>query len=208
MKRLIAWAAAALVLVGSARAEGPKTLAEGEWSKPVADSRGRAVRGRLVLGEKPAPEGRRAVAVYVELQEASEAIGGSLRLFCEMGKSDFRPEYKGGLNCEMKDKDGKTVKSAPFPFGGAVPRSEWITLPPDGTIRLRASPFGISQAGALAISPHLGALWIIPDGDPGEYSLSGTFTIDSPKERTPTDDEHIWRGTLELPAVRIVNRRK
>ncbi len=198
---------ATLILLGVARTEEPKVLAEGDWSKPIADSRGRAVRGRLVLAEKPAQEGRRAVVVYIELQEASQAIGESLRLFCEMSKSDFRPEHKGGLNCELKDKDGKPVKSAPFPFSGAVPKSERITLPPDATIRLRATPFGISRAGALAISPHLGDLWIIPDGDPGEYSLSGTFTIDPPKDRA-AGDENVWRGTIELPAARIVNRGK
>src|SRR5437660_1551199 len=33
----------------SRAAEPPKVLATGDWSKPVADNRGRALRGRLVL---------------------------------------------------------------------------------------------------------------------------------------------------------------
>src|SRR5262245_12995271 len=105
----------------------PKVIAAGEWSKPVADNRARAVRGRLVLCEKLLGDHRREVAVYVELQDASEFVGGSMRLFCDFGRTDFRPEYKGGLHCELQDKDRRPVKSTPFPFGGGVPKSEWVT---------------------------------------------------------------------------------
>jgi len=82
-------------------ADAPRVFAAGEWSKAAADNRGRAVRGRLVLCEKVVTPDRREVAVYVELQEASEARGESLKLFCDLGRSDFRPEYKGGCgaNC-------------------------------------------------------------------------------------------------------------
>jgi hypothetical protein len=189
-------------------AKGPKVIAAGAWSKPVADSRGYAVRGRLVLAEKPVRDDRRQVAVYVELQDASEAVGGSMRLFCDFGKTDFRPEYKGGLQCELLDKDKQPVKSTPFPFSGAVPKSEWATLPSDATIRMRASPFGIHRDKALAISPNLGKLWVIGDDDPNEYFLSGTFTVDPATDRIPPGKEHVWRGTIVLPAVRVVNQRK
>jgi len=201
---VVVWA-----LGASGRAAEPaKVIAEGEWSKPVADNRGRAVRGRLALCEKVVNENRREVAVYVELQEASDAIGGSMRLFCDFGRTDFRPEYKKGLHCQLRDKDQKPVKSTPFPFSGAVPRSEWVTLPTDSTIRLRSSPFGIHQPKAMAISPDLGSLWVIRDGDANEYFLSGTFTVDPAADRVTAGDEHIWRGTIELPAVKIVNKRK
>jgi hypothetical protein len=189
-------------------AEWPKIIAAGEWSKPVADSRGYAVRGRLVLAEKSVSRDRRQVVVYVELQDASEAVGGSMRLFCEFGKTDFRPEYKRGLQCELQDKDKRPVKSTPFPFSGAVPKSEWVTLPSDATFRLRASPFGIHRAKALAIAPDLGKLWVIADDDPNEYYLSGTFTVDPATDRIPPGKEHVWRGTIVLPAVRVVNQRQ
>ena len=196
-------------LGASARAaEPPKVVAAGEWSKPVADNRARALRGRLVLAEKVVTDERREFVVYVELQDASEAIGGSMRLFCDFGRTDFRPEYKGGLRCEMRDKDKRPVKSTSFPFGGAVPRSEWVTLPSDATIRLRASPFGIHRPKAMAIAPDTSTLWVIADGDPNEYFLSGTFTVDPLADRAPPGDEHVWRGTIVLPAVRIVNQRK
>ncbi len=198
----------ALVAAGSQALAQSKDLAVGVWSKPVTDNRGFAVRGRLVLGEKQRGDDLREVAVYVELQDASQAVGRTVQLFCEMGRHDFRPEYKAGLHCEMHDKDKRSVPGTGFPFSGAVPASQWVTLPSDGTIRLRASPFGIRRPKALAISPHLDKLWVIGDDDANEYFLSGTFTIDPPKDRNPPGDEQVWRGTLELPAVRISSQRR
>jgi hypothetical protein len=183
--------------------EPPKVLVAGEWSKPVADSRSYAVRGRLVLCEKVSADDRRHVAVYVELQDASEHVGGSMRLFCDLGKHDFRPEYKGGLDCDLRDQHRQLVKTTPFPFGGAVPKSEWVTLPSDGTIRLRASPFGISRVKAKAICPHLGKLWAIADDDLNEYYLSGSFTVDPPADGPPAGNDRVWRGTIALPTVRV-----
>jgi hypothetical protein len=184
-------------------AEPSKVIASGDWSKPVADARGYAVRGRLVLCEKPAGDDRRHVAVYVELQDASQAIGGPMRLFCDFGKHEFRPEYKGGLDCDLRDQHKQLVKTAPSAFGGAVPRSEWVTLPSDATIRLRASPFGISRVKAKAICPHLGKLWEIADDDPNDYFLSGTFTVDPPADAPAVGNDHVWRGTIPLSAMRI-----
>ena len=186
----------------------PKLIAAGEWSKPVDDNRGYAVRGRLVLCEKRLGDDRREVAVYVELQDASKAIGQGMQLFCEMGKSDLRPEYKGGLQCEMHDKDQRLVNHTGYSFGGRTPTSEWVRLPSDATIRLRASPFGVHRAKAMAITPHLGKLWVIGDDDPNEYFLSGTFTVAPADDRIEKNDEHIWRGAIVLPAVRIANQRK
>jgi hypothetical protein len=119
-----------------------------------------------VLCEKPRSDDRREVAVYVELQDARESIGGSMRIFCDFGKSDFRPEYKGGLQWQLQDKDKNLVNATSYPFGGAVPVSEWVTLPTDATLRLRASPFGIHQAKAMAISPQLGAGMSIATSEP------------------------------------------
>jgi hypothetical protein len=182
-------------------------IATGEWSKPVEDNRGRALRGRLVLGERYFAE-RRETVVYVELQDASESVGGALRVFCDLGKHDFRPENKSGLVCELRDGKKRPVPSAPQAFGGATPRSEWITLPSDGTIRLRASPFGITRTNARAICPHLGSFWVIADDDFQDYSLSGTFTVAPEEKRMEIDGDHVWRGTIELPAIKISNKRK
>jgi hypothetical protein len=188
-------------------AEGPKVIAAGEWSKAVDDNRGYSLRGRLVLCENFAGTDHREVAVYVELQDASEARGHGMQLYCEMGKTDFRPEYKGGLQCEMRDKDKKLVGSTGYPFGGGVPKPEWVRLPCDATIRLRASPFGLRRDNAMAISPELGKLWVIKDDDPNEYFLSSTFTIAPAEDGIEKDGGHIWRGVINLPAVRIKNKR-
>ena len=80
--------------------------------------------------------------------------------------------------------------------------------PSDATIRLRASPFGVHRAKAMAISPQLNQLWVIGDDDPNEYYLSGTFTVDPDAGRKTAEDPHIWRGAIALPTVRIVNKGK
>ncbi len=184
-------------------------IAEGEWSEPVTDARGYALRGRLVLGEKIVAEDRREVVVYVELQDACDFVNNrGMQLFCDFGKTDFRPEYKGGLKCEMRDKNNRVLDSGGFAFSGAVPLSEWVRLPSDATIRMRATPFGIHRPGAMAISPGNNQLWVIEDDDPNEYLLSGSFTIEPEADPVPVDEVHVWRGTIELPAVKIVNRRK
>jgi hypothetical protein len=155
--------------------------------------------------------------VYVELQDISASVGRSMRLFCNLGDANFRPEHKRGLQCELLDKDGHPVPSAAFAFSGGIPRSEWVTLPSDATVRLRCSPFGVYRTDALAISPHLGKLWVIADDDPREYFLSGSFTVDPAghllppgkgSEIAPADVEHVWRGTIVLPAVRIASARR
>jgi hypothetical protein len=129
-----------------------------------------------------------------------------MQLYCEMAKTDFRPEYKGGLQCKMHDKDKKLVPSTGYPFGGGVPKSEWVRLPCDATIRLRATPFGLRRDNAMAISPELSKLWVIKDDDPNEYFLSGTFTIAPAEDGIEKDGGHIWRGVIDLPAVRIKNK--
>lgn len=196
-------------LGGSGQVSDPPTvLATGDWSKPVTDSRGCAVRGRLVVCEKVVGDDRREVAVHVELQDASDSVGGTVQLFCDFGRADFRPEYKGGLRCELRDKDQRAVKPAPSVFSGGVPQSEWVTLPSDATIRLRASPFGIHRPNAMALAPDVSTLWVIGDDDANEYFLSGTFTVDPPADRKPPGEGHVWRGTIDMPAVRIVPFRR
>lgn len=184
-------------------ADDPQVIAIGEWSKPVTDRSGYAIRGRLVLCEKPRDDKLRETPLYIELQDASERIGNDMRLYCDLGKQDFRPEYKGGLNCELKDEHGKIVESQSFPFGGGVPKSQWVTLPVDGSMRLRATPFGIRREQAISICPHLNKLWVIGPDDTQTYSLSGTFTIDPPQDADEASKAHIWRGVIDLPPMKI-----
>ena len=200
---------------GLLRAGLPETpLAEGAWSTAVADADGDALRGRLVVYERPLVVGgrdgfprqvRREVLVYLELQDAREFVGRPVRVFCDLGRTD--PRHKGGLHCAMVDKDRKPVPTVPFVFAGGLPASQWVALPTDATIRVRTTPFGIHREDALAIAPTADALWVIGAGDANEYFLSGTFTADEDAAAgagdKPADAGHAWRGTLELPAVRV-----
>jgi hypothetical protein len=81
-------------------------------------------------------------------------------------------------------------------------------LPSDATIRLRASPFGIHRENAMALAPDLSVLWVIGDDDANEYFLSGTFSVNPAADGKSPGERHVWRGTIELPAVRIMNQRK
>ncbi|HEY2881530.1 MAG TPA: hypothetical protein VGJ15_03840 [Pirellulales bacterium] len=203
------FAVVVLGFVGVCRAEEePKVLAKGDWSKPAGDNLGGQIRGRLLLVEEPHSDKYREVAVFVELQDARGNVGSTMHIFCDFSKNDFRPEYKGGLQCKVRDKDGNVKKIEPFPFSGAVPRSEWIVLPSKASIRLRSSPFGVARENGLAIAPDLGALWFIDDDDPNEYFLSGTFTGNPPADKVPTGAARVWRGTLELPPVKITGKLK
>jgi hypothetical protein len=186
-------------------AKWPRILAAGEWSAPVADTRGYALRGRLVLGEKRPQDDLREVVVYVDLQDVSDFVGHGMQLYCDLGRIGSRPGRPSGLHCELRDKEQRLIEPKSYPFGGAVPKSEWIGLPCEATIRLRTSPFGVRRAKTLAITPVLNELWEINDDDSNEYLLSGSFTMAPADDRLEKDGQQIWRGTLTLPAVRIRN---
>ena len=70
--------------------KGTKVIAEGEWSKPVDDNRGYAVRGRLVLCEKFSGDDLREVAVYVELHKLASCIFEDAK---EIPSEEERKEY-------------------------------------------------------------------------------------------------------------------
>ena len=184
-----------------------ETFFEGAWSAPVTDNRGYALRGRLVVRVRPRESRHREAAVFVELQDASSTIHGGMRVFCDIGRHDFRPEYVGGLRCALHDSRRRAVPATSYPFGGATPQSTWVELPGDATVRLRTSPFGVWRPGALAITPEIGTLWNLDERDRGAYFLSGTFTA-APVDAPQVSDPQIWRGTLVLPPVRLTGARR
>jgi len=189
-----------LLAVGSS----PSSELVGEWSESVADRRGYSLRGRLVLVDKVGHHGHRESVLFVELQDSCPFIGNGIQVFCDMGKTDFRPEYQGGLNCELLDKNNQPVKTVSFAFGGAVPRSEWVKLPVDASIRVRATPFGIRRDNAKVICAHLGATWVIENRDKSEYVLKGSFIVQPRDDKGIDESLHAWSGKLVLPPLRIV----
>jgi hypothetical protein len=159
----------------------------GEWSQPTNN-----LRGRLLFAEYAKTKGgTRIGAVYLELQNLS--LSETLSVYYDAKKSPLR--------CDLTDSAGISVKSV---FGGRdfVPEACWVALPRDSTLRFSASfgpAFGPASS-SLTFAVGIEQTWVIPLSATNDYSLLGTFTVASPKEETR---EHVWQGTLKLPAVRI-----
>jgi hypothetical protein len=68
--------------------------------------------------------------------------------------------------------------------------------------------FAVRRDKALAITPDPSSLWVIEEDDPNELYLSGTFTVDPAPDQKPSGEGQVWRGTLSLPAVKIIGKQK
>ncbi len=186
-------------------------LAAGAWSDPVADSGGYAIRGRLLLCETPQHRGPAGsdTAVYLELQEWSDFVARTLQIYCDMeGDAAIAPHFKAihkaGCRWELRDGLGRRVKESPFGFSGAGPGTDWMALPCDASVRLRASLFGGGRLEngslGLALPSHY---WVVPARSTNEYFLSATFTVDPPTNSFNPLEHQVWRGSLVLPGVKI-----
>ena len=174
-------------------------LALGDWSQPVANYYGTAVRGRLLLCEYPehrAPTEKSDTAVYLELQEYSDFVAGRLELYCDMvGKTSASPEgYDGGLRCELRDSSGKLVPKSGFSFGGGAPTPCWVMLEPYGSVQLRASVYG----GGRLWDGGLG-LWFIGAGSwVLEKAMTQTPIFCQERSALPSDQSCASRFPLPL----------
>jgi hypothetical protein len=204
-------ALALLVLSGfRCLADDTNIIVATAWSEPVSADSYYPVRGRLVItgGSEPAYGGPKAetanhTMLFVELQNAYGADGGSIKLFFNVM----------GLKCELVDANGKPAPK-PRPMGwsgrGAFAPS-WIVLPYNSTVRLfvnsgSKSPLRITETG----EPW--SYWEIPSSDTNEYYLSGTLTIQTatnamlvakPHNIQDPHEYHEWNGTLVFPKVKI-----
>ncbi|MSR65293.1 MAG: hypothetical protein EXS18_05870 [Verrucomicrobiae bacterium] len=182
-----------------------------DWSEPVGTFYGATLRARLVVlrGHTPGDASDLLqTMVYVELQNLG--LSPTEVYFDAEHGHDFRPEYKGGLDCELSDAHGKPVPQSPSAFSGGCPSTCWITLQYDSTVRLRANCYGIRgpKEGGLVI-PAPGRYWFLKAGDTNNYFLSATFTTDPPTNRSPRlsiTNMHVWSGTLTIPKTKIVMR--
>jgi hypothetical protein len=151
----------------------------GDWSKPVKDAEGYILRGRLILYDTPhytntfqgasPTEYWGNAPLFLELENLSPRTDKSLAVYFAL---------QDGLECDLRDSRGWQVTNSIFGFtsGSLRPwfRSYWITVPLDGSVRLRADPQrgGHSpKAGGLEIELSLGQRWIIPAGDMSAYYL-------------------------------------
>jgi hypothetical protein len=160
-------------------------IAVGDWSRPVENLRGRLLvaQGR-VLGDRKTRE----TVAYVELQNVSGAGGEPLNVY-------FDPR----LQNELRDPFDKLVPQGGVPGSGGRPGLCWVTLPYDSTMRLRVSPYGFGRSDGLLI-PMIDNAWFIAADDPGDYSLSATFTVRPPLGH---GRDRAWQGTLALPKTKI-----
>jgi len=185
-------------------ADETKIVATSEWSKSVETKYNQSLRGRMLLGYGHSPAHAGAVPetqFYIELQNVSTAIGAPMRIYFDAGR---------GFECELTDSNGKAVPEVGGAGSGGGPGPEWITLPYDSTIRLRASMYGYgaipADGLALVMPPPSLKRWSIRPGAANACFLSGKLTINTPTDYVPKNfDESraVWSGTLELPKMKI-----
>lgn len=174
-------------------------LAVGAWSEPVRTPNYVKLRGRLKVCEYPNNRGLAPgidVAVYVELQEFSDSVGGPVEVY-------FDPQ---ALKLELTDGAGKAVPRSGGAFGGAVPGAVWINLPPYCSEVLRVTPFnggGRMPDGSFELWGAIGDTWRLNAGDTATYSLSGELTIKPPADHKSDNPQRIWSGTLKLPRMEV-----
>lgn len=171
-------------------------IAMGAWSEPVASESGQRIRGRLLMCAYPDrdwPTNRVDVGVYVELQEWSDPAG-PIHVYCD---------FVEGLKCDVLDAAGKPPEPVGTGFSGGAPGPFWVSLPPYGSMRLRASTYsgGRLKDGSLGLWFAGEGLWTIKATDTNTYFLSATLSVTPPQ--TNFDQREVWRGTLTLPKMQV-----
>jgi len=181
-----------LLVAGSLLAAplAPRVVGAGPWSEPALDSRGQGVQARAIVtqGRLLGNSRIRETCVYIELRNASEAIGDPLQIYVD-------PQ----IQWELKDAKGQPVKQTPAFGSGGTPGPGWFTLPYDATLRLRVNPYGYGRGGGLLLS-FITSNWMIPGDAREDYFLSGTLKLDPGDS---SDRRPAWRGAVKLPPVRI-----
>jgi hypothetical protein len=180
-----------------AAADEHKVIAASDWSEAV-ESHDRLLRARVMVleGRSRAYAGPDAeVLLYVEIENANSAWGKPLKVYFDPG---------AGLKFEVLDADGKPIPTSPTGGSGGDVGPDWIAIPYDSSVRLRANPGGWGRGKntdlVLPLRPWQSQYWRLPAD--GEYYLQGTLKISPPTE---DDIERIddWRGELKFPKTKI-----
>jgi hypothetical protein len=132
-------------------------------------------------------------AVYLELKNTSDIL------------HDIYFEPSRTVRCQLLDANDKPVSTTGLPSSILVPPSFWLTLPPDSSLRFKLSIGGymIPQNDG-AVIPMLCGDWLIKSNDLNDYKLKVTLVVNPPK----VDGPHWpWKGTLNLPSVKVPPRR-
>ncbi len=175
-----------------------EVLAIGNWSEPVKNKYGLALRGRLLICEydrNPRSGEGSDAALYIELQECSGFVGAVADVY-------YRP---AAVDCILTDQFDNPVPNSPAVYGGGVPSPCWVALPSKSSIRLRISPYagGRQPDGGFKIWNGCIQTWDLRPNDTNTYFLSGSFTVNPPTDRVPADFRWVWQGTIALPKMEV-----
>ena len=172
-------------------------IGTGTWSEVVVDSKGYGLRGRLLVYDDHVRESENHARVYLELQHVFRDFWGFPMEF------HFDLSHTNELHFELHDAHGQPMASTGIAIVGMLPPPYRVVLPCDSTLRFRADSCNLgpgSRPDGLEILTFP-VCWMLPPGSTNSYFLSATFT--PPKDSPSSPDNHVWQGTLRLPAVKI-----
>ncbi len=180
MRTLPALLAALAVLSLAGRA--PAADDDDSWSPAV-----NGLQGRLSFASKGKVNGTPIIATYLELRNATD-VADTMEIPWDHRKVEFT----------VVDANGKALAPADGPFDGISVEVGLIRLPWDSRLRFNISEHGAGIPKDQLALLDLGPLshWTFKAGDEKAYYLRAKITIDDGNERH-------WKGTLELPKVRI-----
>ena len=171
------------------------SIAIGNWSETVADKDGYLLRGRLLVYDA---EGLNKYGiwqfarVYMELQHVG------VRGF----PMEFYVDDMKCLNFELHDALGRPAPGYWAFTSRTVPEPFTVTLPGDSILRLRVDRElgSTKKPDGLMIGVNGGDWAIRPDAT-NDYFLSATFS--PPTNHIVSGNNHLWRGMLKLPGLKI-----
>jgi len=171
-------------------------VATGDWTKPVRDENGvgSVLRGRLLIYDDQAQSAANHARLYIEIQQ----------VFTN-GWYDPVEIYFFGTNLvfELHNEHGQPISGMATMRMGAVLKPYWVTVPCDGTVRIRADECTLGpkeKPDGLEILTRDNC-WIVPLNATNDFYLTCSFTS-ATNYPSPLHYD-TWRGTLRFPKVKI-----
>jgi hypothetical protein len=171
-------------------------IATGDWSKPVRDENGvgSVLRGRLLVYDDQAQSAANHARIYLEIQQVfTNGWYDPVEIYC----------FGTNLVLELQNEHGQPIPSMATVRVGAVLNSYWVTVPCDGTVRIRADECTLGpheKPDGLYILTG-GNAWLVPRNATNDFYLTCSFTS-ATNHPSPLHYD-TWRGTLRFPEVKI-----
>jgi hypothetical protein len=172
-------------------------LATGDWSKPVKDENGvgSTLRGRLLLYDDQVQSAANHARIYVEIQQIyTNGWYAPVEIYC----------FGTNLVFELKGDHGQSIRSLPADREGLVLQPYWVTVPCDGTVRIRADECTLGRKDkpdGLEILTHDND-WLISPNATNDFYLNCSLRS-STNDPSPLHYD-TWRGTLKFPPVKVL----